>query len=130
MLLTTSKGSYKMLLDTSQLPLENWYEAMGDPTLAEVILDRLVHNAHKIALKGESMRKKRSDLTKIQECEKPWNTSHAWLPPQRGAGANCPGTPGPTCFGIGDRIPPESVDRSHSNMRQEVINVRHSPLRP
>jgi DNA replication protein DnaC len=46
---------------TSQLPLENWHEAMGDPTLADAILDRLVHNAHKIALKGESMRKKSAE---------------------------------------------------------------------
>ena len=55
---------------TSQLPLENWHETIGDPTLADAILDRLVHNAHKIALKGESMRRKRSGLTKIEQCEK------------------------------------------------------------
>lgn len=45
-------------LVTSQLPVDNWHEALGDPTLADAILDRLVHNAHKIILKGESMRKK------------------------------------------------------------------------
>jgi DNA replication protein DnaC len=56
---------------TSQLPLENWHEVIGDATLADAILDRLVHNAHKIALKGESMRKKRSGLTKTEDCEKP-----------------------------------------------------------
>jgi len=43
---------------TSQWPVAHWYEAIGDPTLADAILDRLVHNAHKLALKGESMRKK------------------------------------------------------------------------
>ena len=42
---------------TSQLPIENWYNTIGDPTLADAILDRLLHNAHKIILKGESMRK-------------------------------------------------------------------------
>jgi DNA replication protein DnaC len=42
---------------TSQLPVSSWHEAIGDPTLADAILDRLVHNAHKIELKGESMRK-------------------------------------------------------------------------
>jgi DNA replication protein DnaC len=42
---------------TSQLPVEHWHEALGDPTLADAILDRLVHNAHRIALKGNSMRK-------------------------------------------------------------------------
>ena len=46
-------------LVTSQLPVAHWHEAIGDPTLADAILDRLVHNAHKLTLKGESMRKKR-----------------------------------------------------------------------
>lgn len=41
---------------TSQCPLKQWHEGIGDPTLADAILDRLVHNAHKIALKGPSMR--------------------------------------------------------------------------
>lgn len=43
---------------TSQLPVEHWHEAIGDSTLADAILDRLVHNAYKIALKGDSMRKR------------------------------------------------------------------------
>lgn len=43
---------------TSQLPVEHWHEALGDPTLADAILDRLVHNAYKITLKGDSMRKR------------------------------------------------------------------------
>jgi DNA replication protein DnaC len=42
---------------TSQLPVCAWHEAIGDPTLADAILDRIVHNAYKIELKGESMRK-------------------------------------------------------------------------
>ena len=42
---------------TSQLPIEAWHESIGDPTLADAILDRVIHNAHKIELKGESMRK-------------------------------------------------------------------------
>ena len=45
-------------LVAAQLPLDHWHEAIGDPTLADAILDRLVHNAHKITMKGESMRKK------------------------------------------------------------------------
>jgi DNA replication protein DnaC len=48
----------------TQVPIENWIQHIGDPTLADAILDRLVHNAHKIKLKGESMRKIRSSLTK------------------------------------------------------------------
>lgn len=46
-------------LIAAQLPVENWHEHIQDPTLADAILDRLIHNAHKIALKGESMRKQR-----------------------------------------------------------------------
>jgi DNA replication protein DnaC len=45
-------------LITSQLPLELWHDYIGDPTLADAILDRLLHNAHKIHLEGESMRKR------------------------------------------------------------------------
>jgi DNA replication protein DnaC len=48
---------------TSQLPLDQWHHIIGDPTLADAILDRLVHNAYKINLKGESMRKNKSKLT-------------------------------------------------------------------
>ena len=44
-------------LITSQLPVEHWHKIIGDPTLADAILDRLVHNAYRIELKGESMRK-------------------------------------------------------------------------
>lgn len=46
-------------LVTSQLPIEHWHDYIGSPTLADAILDRLVHGAHKITLKGGSMRKRR-----------------------------------------------------------------------
>src|SRR6266849_6651505 len=45
---------------TSQLPVSRWHEQIGDPTIADGILDRLVHNAHRIEMRGESMRKKRN----------------------------------------------------------------------
>ncbi len=45
---------------TSQVPVERWYEIIGDPTMADAILDRLVHNAYRIDLKGESLRKQRN----------------------------------------------------------------------
>jgi DNA replication protein DnaC len=44
---------------TSQAPVANWHAQIGDPTAADSILDRLVHHAHRIELKGESLRKKR-----------------------------------------------------------------------
>jgi hypothetical protein len=44
-------------------PIASWHPQIGDPTVADSILDRLVHNAHRIELKGESMRKKRSGKT-------------------------------------------------------------------
>jgi DNA replication protein DnaC len=42
---------------STQLPIENWHDIIRDPTIADAVLDRLIHNAHKINLKGESMRK-------------------------------------------------------------------------
>lgn len=52
---------------TSQYPVAKWHELIGEPTLADAILDRIVHNAHKIVLKGESMRKTRSKLTQADQ---------------------------------------------------------------
>lgn len=48
---------------TSQLPIAHWHEAVGDPTLADAILDRVVHNSYKINISGNSMRKEREKLT-------------------------------------------------------------------
>jgi DNA replication protein DnaC len=50
----------RSVIITSQVPVERWYEIIGDPTMADAILDRLVHNAYRIDLKGESLRKKRN----------------------------------------------------------------------
>ena len=50
------------LLQPRQQPIEHWHDALGDPTLADAILDRLVHNAHRITLKGESLRKRQSTI--------------------------------------------------------------------
>jgi DNA replication protein DnaC len=50
----------RSLIVTSQVPVDRWYEIIGDPTIADAILDRLVHNAYRIELRGESMRKKKS----------------------------------------------------------------------
>jgi transposase len=48
------------LIITSQLPVDRWYELVGNPTLADAILDRIVHNAYRVQLSGESLRKPRA----------------------------------------------------------------------
>ena len=47
----------KSIIITSQLPTDNWYDAIGDPTVADAIMDRIIHTAHRIELTGESVRK-------------------------------------------------------------------------
>ena len=56
-------------LVTSQVPVDHWHEVIGDPTLGDAILDRLVHNAYRINLKGESMRKRHAKLTPTSPSE-------------------------------------------------------------
>ncbi|MCH8904393.1 MAG: ATP-binding protein, partial [Bacteroidetes bacterium] len=51
-------GKRSMII-TSQLPVDKWYEVIGDKTVADAIMDRIIHNAQRIQLKGESLRKKR-----------------------------------------------------------------------
>jgi DNA replication protein DnaC len=46
----------RSVLITSQLPVKSWHKAIGDPTLADAILDRIVHNAHRLELEGDTMR--------------------------------------------------------------------------
>jgi DNA replication protein DnaC len=62
--ITEDRYNLRSTLVVSQFPVENWHDLIGDPTLADAILDRLVHNAYKITLKGESMRKR--NLTQLQ----------------------------------------------------------------
>jgi len=49
----------RSLILTSQVPIAHWHEQIGDPTIADSILDRIVHNAYRVELNGESMRKKK-----------------------------------------------------------------------
>lgn len=63
------RHGHRSTLVTSQLPVTNWHESIGDPTLADAILDRLVHNAHQLILTGESMRKRKNSLTTKQDSE-------------------------------------------------------------
>ena len=49
----------KSTIISAQLPVKSWYDVIGDKTIADAILDRIVHHAHRIELQGESMRKKK-----------------------------------------------------------------------
>ncbi len=49
----------KATIIASQLPVTNWYDVIGEETIADAILDRLVHSSHRIELRGENLRKKR-----------------------------------------------------------------------
>jgi DNA replication protein DnaC len=62
--ITEDRYNLRSTVLVSQFPVENWHDFIGDPTLADAILDRLVHNAYKITLKGDSMRKR--NLTQRQ----------------------------------------------------------------
>lgn len=57
----------KSTIVTSQLPVKLWHETIGNGTLADAILDRLVHSAYRLEMKGESMRKTKSKLTKEEK---------------------------------------------------------------
>ena len=57
------RTSGKATLITSQLPVEHWYTYLNDPTLADAILDRVVHSSHRLVLNGESLRKKNASTT-------------------------------------------------------------------
>ena len=60
----------RSLVLTSQLPVSRWHEQIGDPTVADGILDRLVHNAHRIEMRGDSMRKAGNNNRKLAPPEK------------------------------------------------------------
>lgn len=60
------RHGFKSTVITSQYPVAKWHERIGEPTTADAILDRIIHNAHRITLKGESMRKTRSNLTQTE----------------------------------------------------------------
>lgn len=61
--LLEDRHGLRSTLVAAQLPVDKWHAQIGDPTLADAILDRLIHNAYKIPLKGDSMRKIKSSLT-------------------------------------------------------------------
>ena len=64
--LIEDRHGLRSTLITSQLPISAWHEYLNDPTVADALLDRLLNGAHRIELKGESMRKRISTLTKSE----------------------------------------------------------------
>ena len=60
--ITEDRYQQGAMIITSQIPVESWYELFGESTVADAILDRLVHNAHRVNLYGESMRKKTNKI--------------------------------------------------------------------
>ena len=61
------RNNKKSMIITSQLPVEGWYDIIGEKTVADAIMDRLVYQSHRIELKGDSMRKKRSQQSIIED---------------------------------------------------------------
>jgi DNA replication protein DnaC len=57
---TTQNFRHRALISTSQLPVDRWYELVGNPTLVDAILDRIVQDAYRVELSGESLRKPRA----------------------------------------------------------------------
>ena len=95
--LVEDRSGRRSTLLTSQLPLDHWHDSIGDPTLADAILDRLVHDAYKITLKGESMRKLKSQLQETHEAEK---VLEAWDPEIKKKGIERNAFPGGTPVGL------------------------------
>ena len=55
----------RSIILATPMPVDRWHDRIGDPTYADAILDRIVHNATRVGLKGESLRKTRTDATMI-----------------------------------------------------------------
>lgn len=62
------------LILTSQYPVDTWHERIGDQTVADAVLDRIIHSAHRIELTGESMRRKKQTITNENREEKRTST--------------------------------------------------------
>ena len=65
----TNRAQVVAIAVTSQLPVEKWHDVIGDPTFADAILDLLVHNAYRLDLKGDSMRKRRRPSARREHSE-------------------------------------------------------------
>ena len=97
-------------LVASQIPVKHWHEAMGDPTLADAILDRLVHNAHRLRLTGESMRKR---VAIVERDETGQHEGVLYTPIERPADATPGDQPPPAIFPL--RCSPDRAERARQN---------------
>ena len=109
----------RSLVLTSQLPVAQWHAQIGDPTLADSILDRLVHNAHRIEMQGESMRSEKARPVRRGN-DAPWK---AWKTPK--AKASFPRFP------PGLEIRQEQRRRIHTfpRRRRRVLNIKEGKPR-
>jgi DNA replication protein DnaC len=57
------------------VPIDQWHEVIADPTIADAVLDRLIHNAHRLTLKGDSMRKITAQRAKLDAAKKNLNSN-------------------------------------------------------
>ena len=107
-------------LITSQIPVDRWHDVIGDPTLADAILDRIVHNAHRIQLKGDCLRRKRDRPSRRGlTCNHWMETTTDQRTRATPADINRNGRP--TSIGIGGRHQPECP--------ADIIGIRSFRLR-
>ena len=67
----------RSMIITSQIPVGKWHEVIGDNTVADAILDRIIHTAHRVDLKGESMRKKKRSKQFVESSGRPTASLHS-----------------------------------------------------
>ena len=108
-------------LITSQIPVDRWHDLIGDPTLADAILDRVVHNAHRLQLRGESLRKKaRRDHRRLTLPAPPWRDHHR--PAGDATPADIDRNGRPTSIGTGGRHQVGMPGRLRRNPQREVMD--------
>ena len=107
-------------LITSQIPVDRWHDLIGEPTLADAILDRVIHNAHRLQLQGDSLRKKAG-----QTARRLTRTAQPWRDHIRPAGDP---PPRPTSIGTAGRLRSEQVADIKSECPADIIGIRSVPL--
>ena len=78
-----SRTASSWIRSTSQLPVEKWHDVIGEPTFADAILDRIIHNAYRLELDGPSIRKTQADAAMIEAAAMP--TDAMPVKPAKGA---------------------------------------------